>query len=161
MRGITGQEVRRALASLFIAVTIGFLVVITILIVTQPKFPLDIGLVRTTGRTGLFVTAVPAMVGIIGLALLWRKRRVGSILVTAYCAFWAIVFLGSLPQVWNARQSFCLKGLNFCIVSPWVARLTVLAIVTPFLLSGWWSLRQAADPSGVSRNGGDVHAPPN
>jgi hypothetical protein len=159
MRGITGQQVRRALASLFIAVTIGFLVVITILIVTQPKFPLDIGLVRTTGRTGLFVTVVPAMAGIIGLALLWRKRRVGSILVTAYCAFWAIVFLGGLPQVWNARQSFCLKGLNFCIVSPWVARLTVFAIAIPFLLSAWWALRQTFDPyaRGTSKNSRETY----
>lgn len=148
MGTITGKGVRRALVSLFVMVTIGFLLVITVLIVTQPQFPLNIGLVRTTGRAGLVATAVPAMAGIIGLVLLWRRRRIGSLLVAAYCAFWTIVFLGGLPQVWNSRQSFCLKGLNFCIVSPWVARLTVLAIVTPFLLSGWWSLRQTADASG-------------
>ena len=156
MRAMTGSYVRRALVWLFISATIGFLLVLTVLIVAQTKFPLNIGVVRTTGRAGLFVSLLPALVVTVGLRLLWYKRATGAILVAAYSAFWAIVFLGVLPQVWNARQSFCLKGLNFCIISPWVARLTVLAIATPFLLSAWWALRQAFDPyaRGASKNSG-------
>jgi hypothetical protein len=137
-------DIRGALVGLFILTTIGFLVAFTVLIIVQPKFPLNIGLFRTTGRAGLFVTVLPALAGGGGLALLRYQRRIGAILLTAYCAFWASVFLGGLPVVWNAKQSFCLEGLDFCITSPWVARLTIFAIATPFLLSAWWSLRQAA-----------------
>ncbi len=143
MGAITGVEVRRGLVSLFISATIGFLVLITILIVFQPKFPLSFGLVRTTGITGLLVTALPAGVGILGLLQMWRRRRIGSILVAAYSLFWGVLFLAGLPQVWNAQKSFCVEGMNFCITSPWVGRLTVLAIASPFLLSGWWSVQQA------------------
>ena len=163
MRAITGLHVRRALVWLFISATIGFLLVLTVLIIAQAKFPLNIGVVRTTGRAGLFVSFLPALVGTVGLVMLWYKRATGAILVAAYSAFWAIVFLGGLPQVWNARQSFCLKGLNFCIYSPWVARLTVFAIVIPFLLSAWWALRQAFDPNahGASNNSTGSYVPPN
>jgi hypothetical protein len=162
MRVMTGRHVRSALVGLFITATIGFLLVLTILIVVQRNFPLNLGLVRTTGRAGLFVSLLPALVGTVGLALLRYKRAAGAMLVAAYSAFWAIVFLGGLPQVWNARQSFCLNALNFCIVSPWIARLTVLAIATPFLLSAWWALRQAFDPHsrGASRNEGESHLSP-
>ena len=151
MQAITSRVVQRLLASLFISATIVFLVVITVLIIMQPSFPLNFGFIYTTGRTGLFVTVVPVMVGIVGLALLWSRQRIGAILVATYCAFWAVVFLGGLPRVWNARQSFCLEGLNFCITSPWVARLTVLAIATPFLLSAWWSLRHGVNASGSGK----------
>lgn len=157
MRAITAHEVRRSLVALFMVATIVFLIVLTALILIQPKFPLDLGVLRTTGRIGLLITALPAAVGIAGLLLLWR-RRIGSLLVAAYCTFWSAVFLSGLPQVWNARRSFCLKGLNFCIISPWVARLTVLAIATPFLLSAWWSLRQASGSSSASRSR-EVYAP--
>jgi hypothetical protein len=143
MRAITANQVRYWLVSLFVSATIGFLVLITFLIVIQPKFPLNVGLVRTTGKTGLLLTAVPAVCAIVGLFQLPRRRRIGSILLTAYCLFWGGVFLAGLPEVWNAQQSFCLKGLDFCITSPWVGRLAVLAIATPFLLSAWWLFRQA------------------
>jgi hypothetical protein len=145
MHAMTGLSVRRALVWLFISATIVFLLVLAVLIVVQTAFPLNIGVIRTTGRAGLFVSLLPALVATVSLVLLRYKRATGAVLVAAYSAFWAVVFLGGLPQVWNARQSFCLKGLNFCIVSPWVARLTVLAIVIPFLLSAWWVLRQAFD----------------
>lgn len=132
----------RVLAELFLSTTVGLLVVIALQIFAQPGFPLDLGCIRTTGRTGLSVTLVPAIVGMIGLAQLRRRRPAGPWLVAAYSGFWAAVILGGLPGVWNAKQSFCLEGLNFCIVSPWIARLTVLALATPFLLSAGWALRQ-------------------
>jgi len=119
--------------------------VLTGLILAQPRFPLDVGLIRTTGRSGLFVSLVPAFLGIIGLVLLRFGRAAGAILVAAYSSFWAIVFLAGLPRVWNARQSFCIKSLNFCINSPWIARLAVLAIAIPFALCAGWALRQARD----------------
>lgn len=139
-------DIRGILAVLFILATIGFLLVIAVLIVVQPSFPLNLGFVRTTGRTGLLATVLPAVAGGGGLALLRHQRRIGAFMVAGYCTFWACVFLGGLPVVWNAQQSFCLKGLNFCITSPWVARGTIVAVATPFLLSAWWALRQAANP---------------
>jgi hypothetical protein len=113
------------------------------MIAAYPRFPLNLGVIATTGRTGLLVMVPAALAGIAGLLLLRSRRSLGMTLTAMYCAFWAAVFLAGLPRVWNARQSFCLKGLNFCIYSPWVARVTVFAIVAPFLLSAWWALVQA------------------
>jgi len=143
MRNNNRELALRVLVSLFAAITIGFLVVIAILMLVQRDFPFDLGIVRTVGRAGLPATMLPAAVAVLGVVLIWRRRRLGGVLLAAYSAYWAIVFLAGLPRIWNARQSFCLKGLNFCIVSPWVARLTVLAIVVPFALAAWWSIRQA------------------
>ena len=141
MKASTRQNVARGFVSVLVGVTAVFLVVVTVLIVGEPNFPLSLGLLRTTGRTGLLLTAVPALIAIIGLVQLSRRRRNGSILVGTYSAFWGVVFLSGLPAVWNARRSFCVS--NFCITSPWVGRLTVIAIAAVFLGSGWWSLRQA------------------
>ncbi len=144
---MSGPLLRSLIIRLFILATLVFLLVLAVLTVVVPAFPLNIGFVRTTGPAGLLGTLVPALVGGAGLVLMWRGRRSGALLTAAYCAFWGIVFLAGLPQVWNAKQSFCLKGLNFCITSPWVARLTTVAIATPFLLCAWWSARQGTGPS--------------
>jgi hypothetical protein len=139
-------RIRRAFVGLYLSVTIGFLLVLSALILAQPKFPLSVGMVRTTGRAGLLVSLLPALLGGGGLVLLRSRRKAGALLVAAYSVFWAVVFLAGLPQVWNARQSFCLKGLGFCITSPWIARLTVFAIAAVFLLCAWWALGRVFAP---------------
>jgi len=148
MRKTRAQFIRCALVCLFISVSIAFQLLVTLLIFAQPEFPLNIGVVRTTGRVGLFASLLPALVGTLGLVLLRYRRAVGAWFLTAYSGFWAVVFLAGLPQVWNVRQSFCLEGLGFCITSLWIARVTVFAVALPFLLSVWWSLQQALVVSG-------------
>lgn len=139
----SGHKLASGLVWVFIGLSIGFLLVLATQIIVQPRFSLDLGFIRTTGRTGLLVTLLPALVGLLGQLSSWRGWFWGAWLAAAYCSFWAVVFLGGLPQVWNVKRSFCLEGLNFCIVSPWVARLTVIALATPFLLAACWSVQQA------------------
>jgi hypothetical protein len=128
--------IRLGLAFVWTSATIIMLLVISALIVAQPHFPLDLGVIKTNGLTGLAATLLPAVAGIAGMILFFRPaRRLGAHLLGGYSAFWALIFLSGLPAVWNARRSFCLKSLNFCIISPWVARLTVLSIVLPFALA--------------------------
>ncbi len=119
-------------ALIWTAATAGFLLFVSVLMIVQPRFPLNLGAIKTVGPSGLFVTLVPAAAAIAGLASLRSGR--GS-LVAAYHAFCAAVMLSGLPAVWDARRSFCIKGLDFCIYSPWVARLTVIGIAVPFILS--------------------------
>ncbi|HEX9164213.1 MAG TPA: hypothetical protein VF980_21095 [Thermoanaerobaculia bacterium] len=123
-----------AAAMLWTTATIVMLIVISVLAAIQPRFPLNLGMIRTTGRAGLFVTLLPVAIGVAGMALYFTSARTrGAALLVGYSTLWASVMLSGLPAVWNARRSFCLKGLNFCIISPWVARLTVFAIALPFL----------------------------
>lgn len=133
---LADDPMRRIAAFAWTAVTVVALLVISILILLQPRFPLNFGAIRTTGRMGLLVTLVPSLAAIGGM-ILWRgsRRRTGAWILTAYSLYWAVVFLSGLPAVWNARRSFCLDALHFCIISPWVARLTVIGIALPFVLA--------------------------
>ena len=157
MRSRIVPGVLRALVCAFVSATVIFDLVITVMIAIRPGFPLDVGLIRTVGRAGLAVTVPPAVVGLVGLAWLRRRRALGAALVATYSGFCAAVFLGALPRVWNAPRSFCLQGLNFCILSPWVSRLTAVGIAAPFVLTAWWSVRQAKrrEP-GPAKNGRQV-----
>jgi len=136
------RRIPAALALLWIAVTICFLLGISVAVFANPAFPLNLGLIRTTGLTGLFATLLPAVVGIVGLAL-WRRGWLGPALVAAYCIFWAFALLGSLPLVWHVKKAFCIQRLNFCITTPWVTRLAVTVLAMPFLLAGLWAARSA------------------
>ena len=129
-------RVRLGLAFIWTLTTLVFLSVISCLIFTKPAFPLNLGFIQTTGRAGLLATVVPAVAGLAGGLWFAARRSSGGLFVLAlYSAFWGVVFAGGLPAIWNARRSFCLKGLDFCIISPWVARITLMAIVLPFLLA--------------------------
>jgi hypothetical protein len=108
-------------------------------ILRRPRFPLDLGLIHLTGRIGLLVTILPALVGLGGLVLLSRFRGVGYGLLALYSVFWAALALGALPMIWNADTSFCLRGLTFCISSSWQARLLLMGIAVAFLGTTLWS----------------------
>ncbi|MFZ3201643.1 MAG: hypothetical protein WA175_10900 [Candidatus Acidiferrales bacterium] len=123
-----------------------WLFVIAVLILRQPNFPLNLGLVRTTGRAGLWVTLLPAMWGLAAVCLLFIRRKLGAKLLGIYSGFWLAILLSGLPAVWNAQRSFCIQRLDFCITTPWLGRLIVFAFVVPFLLVALWSLREAARP---------------
>lgn len=112
--------------------TMFFFLGLSVAVLRNPRFPLALGIIRTTGRTGLWITLLPAMVALVGLIARTRKKF-SAVLLAAYCAFWSVVILSGLPFVWNAKQSFCFK--NLCITSHWVARLAVLGLATPFVLA--------------------------
>ena len=144
----------RALALFWIAGTAIVLLVIALGVLTQPGFPLGLGLVRTTGLTGLWVTLVPAVVGLVGVVLVRRSSRFGGGLTLLYSGFWAVLVASGLPIVWNAKRSFCFEGLGVCIRGPWLGRLMVLGLLAPFILSGVWSWRAltaSEAPSGSAR----------
>lgn len=112
---------------------------LSVVVFVTPRFPLAIGVFRTTGRTGLWITLLPTLVGLGGV-LLWRRGKLGAGLLLTYSSFWCLTFLSSLPGVWNAKRSFCIR--SFCITTPWVGRLIVMALATPFLLAAIWAGRK-------------------
>jgi len=138
------MKLRLALVLLWTLLTAIWLTVIAVLIFRQPDFPLNLGLIRTTGRIGLLVTLLPALCGLGGMCLLFIRRELGAKLLVIYSAFWTGALLGSLPLIWNASHAFCIH--NFCITTPWVGRLALFVLMTPFLLTAVWSLRQASRP---------------
>jgi hypothetical protein len=52
------------------------------------------------------------------------------------------VFGLALPAVWNARSSFCTQTM--CIRTPWLGRLLVLALASPFVVEVLWARSEAA-----------------
>jgi hypothetical protein len=126
---------------LWVVVTTLFFFGLSVLILAQPDFPLKLGIFQTVGRSGLWVTLLPALTGLLGLVC-WRRKRLGPVLVTGYSAFWFLTLLSGLPYVWNAKQSFCVKSLNFCITTPWLGRAMVLAVAAPFLLTTIWAVKR-------------------
>jgi len=138
-------KLRFALVFLWTLASFIWLFIIAILIFHQPNFPLNLGLVRTTGRTGLWITLLPALWGMLAVCLLFIRRKLGAKLLGIYSAFWMGILLSALPVVWHARHSFCIRNA-FCITTPWVGRLTVLAFAVPFLLVALWSYREAIRP---------------
>ena len=131
-------SVGSVLALFWICITALFFLGLSVGVFADPHFPLAIGVFRTVGRTGLWVTLLPTLVAMLGL-ILWRRQKFGSGLVAAYSLFWFVAFLSGLPYVWNAKRSFCLR--NFCITTPWLGRLTVLTLAAPFLLAAIWAGR--------------------
>ena len=103
-------------------------------ILTQPQFPLGLGAIRTRGLAGVI--------------LLRGTRWLGAGLLLLYSAFWALVIASGLPSIWNAKSSFCLNGLGVCITSPWIGRLTALALLAPFLAIAVWAGRRCMRPTG-------------
>jgi hypothetical protein len=145
--------VRRALVSTWIVVSALPLLGIALGILTEPGFPLGLGLIRTRGLAGLWVSLLPAVVGVAGVVLFSWSRRVGAGLILAYSAFWTVLLAGMLPVVWNAESSFCLRGLGVCITAAWLGRLVVLALLAAFLGVAGWSWRRVrtigGEPTGV------------
>ncbi|MGO9864869.1 MAG: hypothetical protein ACLPLR_14745 [Terriglobales bacterium] len=139
------MRLRLTLVFLWTLASFVWLFIIAFLIFHQPGFPLKLGLVRTTGRTGLWITLLPALWGLAAVCLLFIRRKLGARLLGIYSAYWVGILLSALPAVWNARHSFCIRN-HFCITTPWVGRLTVVAFAIPFLLVALWSYREAVRP---------------
>ncbi len=129
----------RGLALMWSALTVAYLLVLSGLIVADQNFPLKIGVISTTGRIGLWITLLPALVGLVAVMLAHRRHAWGTWLLTLYSILWAGMLLAGLPAVWNAKTSFCTRTL--CITTPWIARSMLLGLAVPFILVAFWSYR--------------------
>jgi hypothetical protein len=137
-----GSRGRYVLVLIWSLLTISLLFGISVMVMSQPSFPLNLGLVQTTGRPGLWIILLPALAGFSGVLLMRHFRRLGEGLLGMYSIFWGAMIAGALPVVWNAQSSFCIESLKFCITSPWVGRLMAIGVAAPFLLVGYWCLRR-------------------
>ena len=141
MPGSIGSRSCGFLASLWSALTAGYLLAISVLILSNDSFPLKLGSIHTIGRTGLWLTLLPGSLGIVALLLAFRWTRLGSWLLSIYSLFWTGLLASGLPAIWNARMSFCTRSL--CITTPWIGRLLLFALITPFLMITLWKSREA------------------
>jgi hypothetical protein len=131
------SEIGHWSALLWLAVSTVYLIVLSVLICGNARFPLNLGAIRTTGRVGLLVTLAPAIAGCLAFILVLFRTRAGAIVLGAYCGVWIIVLACGLPWVWNARESFCVRTV--CIRTPWIGRILVFALMTPFAIIANWA----------------------
>jgi hypothetical protein len=136
------SRIARWSALAWLAVSSIYLLGLSVVICGNARFPLTLGAIKTTGRTGLWLTLVPAIAGLAALGLLLFRERAGAMALGVYCAFWIVVLAGVLPFVWNARQSFCTATM--CIRTPWIGRLLVFGLMTPFAIVALWARREFA-----------------
>jgi len=136
MSGRFGSHVCRGLALTWSATTIMYLVVVSVVIIRDTSFRLDIGVIKMTGRAALWPILVPAVIGLVGLILVLWHVRWGGWLLGAYSLFWAGVLAAGLPAIWNAKTSFCTRTI--CITTPWIGRLLLFALATCFFLVALW-----------------------
>jgi len=152
--GSVRSEVSRCSALLWIAASAIYLLILSVLICGDARFPLKFGAIRTIGRTGLWITLAPALLGCLAFFLIAFRIRAGAIAMGVYCGFWMVVLAAALPWVWNAREAFCTRTM--CIRTPWIGRLLVLGLALPFAFVANWArhefarLRQKALPEQMS-----------
>lgn len=134
-----------SLALFWTLISIFFFLGLSVAIFREPGFALNLGFLRATGRAGLWITFVPAAVGLVGVILmLARNKRLGWWFIGGYCIFWALAILSGLPAAWNAKRTFCIDVLKFCIVTPWISRIMVLGLATAFFLVVIWAWKSAS-----------------
>src|SRR5271165_4403490 len=129
-----------ALALLWTAFTVVWLGVITALILKEPAFSLGLGLIRTHGLAGLWVTVPSILLGIAGLVLLKTHRLIGTRLLLFYSVVWTVMLvpgmLSELPAIVRHPLAYCTS--RTC--TPWVIK---VGIPGAFALSAFWYARQA------------------
>lgn len=127
---------------LWLAISTIYLLVLSVLICGDSRFPLNLGAIRTTGRAGLWITLAPAIAGFLAFFLVVFRIRAGAIVLGAYCWLWIAVLACGLPWVWNASESFCTHTM--CIRTPWIGRLLVLGLMTPCVMVAIWAKHEFA-----------------
>jgi len=132
MSGTFGSHACRGLALIWSATTIMYLVVVSVVIIRNASFRLDIGVIKMTGRAALWPILLPAVIGLVGLILVLWHVRWGGWLLGAYSLYWAGVLAAGLPAIWNAKTSFCTRTI--CITTPWIGRLLLFALAACFFL---------------------------
>lgn len=139
MAGSIGRHLFSAIVLLWTIFTVVTFVVISVLIVREPGFPLGLGWVQTRGLAGLWTTLPSALVGIAGLVLLWLRPAVGKRLLLAYSGFWAFTsvvgLVRTLPTMIRHPLVICANGT--CDNLPFA-----LGVAAAFSLSAFWCWRQ-------------------
>jgi hypothetical protein len=135
-----GDRICLTLAALWTASTVVSLAVITVVIVKEPAFPLGLGLIRTQGLSGLWITVPSISLGTAGLILLTTRRTIGARVLLFYSFLWSLVLLpgmlSRLPAIVRHPIAYCTSGT----CTPWVIK---VAITVAFILSTAWYARQA------------------
>ena len=136
-----------AFAVLWTIFTVVWLGVITAMILREPAFQLGLGLIRTRGLAGLWVTVPSILLGIAGLILLKTRRTIGFRLLLCYSALWTLALLpgtlAQLPTIVRHPIAYCADGT----CTPWVI---TVSITVAFALSAFWYARQAYAQPGRS-----------
>lgn len=136
----TRERISTTLVLLWIVPGILLLYVTAGSILGKPDFHLGLGLIQTTGRTGLFFTLVPALWGTAALLLLFRVPVVGGRLLAAYCLFWFCNFFGGLIKNWD--EIMLTGGIFNGPISLRVGvGLMILTFLSSFLFCAWWGWR--------------------
>lgn len=136
MSGRFASHAYRWLALIWSATSILYLLVLSVVIILDASFRLDIGVIKMTGRAALWPVLLPAVIGLAGLVLLLWHVRCGGWLLGAYSSFWAGALIAGLPAIWNAKTSFCTRTI--CITTPWIGRLLLFALAACFALVALW-----------------------
>lgn len=137
MSGNFGSRIYRGLALIWSATTIIYSCVVCIAIIRDPAFQLNLGVMKMTGKAALWPIMLPAVIGLLGVALILWHVRWGSWLLGAYSLFWASVLAAGLPSIWNVKTSFCTRTM--CITTPWIGRLLLFALAAGFFLVAMWT----------------------
>jgi hypothetical protein len=137
MSGSFASRAYRWLALIWSAATILYLLVLSMVILHEASFRLNIGVIKMTGRVALWPVLLPAAIGLAGLILVLWHVRWGGWLLSAYSLFWAGALTAGLPAIWNAKTSFCTRTI--CITTPWLGRLLLFALASCFFLLASWA----------------------
>lgn len=108
MSGRFGSRVCRGLALIWSATTITYLFVVSMVVIRDASFRLNIGVIKATGRAALWPILLPAVIGLVGFVLVLKRSK------------W-----GAWPR-------------TICITTPWIGRLLLLTLATCFFLAALW-----------------------
>src|SRR6185437_12947108 len=138
MRGSLGSRRCRGLALIWSATTIIYSSVVCAIIIRDPTFHLNVGVMKMTGKAALWPMMLPAVIGLMGVALILWHVKWGGWLLGAYSLFWAGVLAAGLPSIWNVKTSFCTRTM--CITTPWIGRLLLFELAACFFLVALWTV---------------------
>jgi hypothetical protein len=138
----TLERISTTLVLLWIIPGVGLLYILGGMILGKSDFHLGLGLINTVGRSGLLFTVVPALLGTAAVLLLFRMRALGARLLTIYCAFWFLNFLGGLIHNWD---DIVMSGgiFNGPVGMRIGVGLMIVLFLGSFLLCGLWGWRRS------------------
>jgi hypothetical protein len=138
----TLERISTTLVLLWIVPGLALLYILGGMILGKLDFHLGLGLINTSGRAGLLFTVVPALLGTAAVLLLFRRPVLGARLLTIYCAFWFLNFLGGLIHNWN---EIMMSGgiFNGPVGMRIGVGLMLVSFLGSFLLCGVWGWRRS------------------
>jgi hypothetical protein len=140
MSGSSGSRIYRGLAPVWSATTIIYSSVVCAAIIRDPTFHLNVGVMKMTGKAALQPMMPPALIGLVGFALiLWHVRWGGSCSVHIRY-FGPVCLLPGCHQFGMLRLPSCTRTMR--ITKPWAA--CSFSLSPHFLPSGTVDLSHGA-----------------